>query len=81
MFFNPSLRTRNSFEAGMFQLGGHAHSLEPSATLLPALEGEEVAYQTERVSDVARTLPSMGTRSRFVSLATRSVGTTPRPFG
>ena len=22
MFFNPSLRTRNSFEAGIFQLGG-----------------------------------------------------------
>jgi len=22
LFFNPSMRTRNSFEAGMFQLGG-----------------------------------------------------------
>lgn len=60
MFFNPSLRTRNSFEAGMFQLGGHAHFLEPSSSRLPALEGEEVAYQTERISDVARTLSSMG---------------------
>ena len=27
MFFNPSLRTRNSFEAGIYQLGGHAHFL------------------------------------------------------
>ncbi len=35
MFFNPSLRTRNSFEAGIFQLGGHAHFLEPSSTRLP----------------------------------------------
>lgn len=60
MFFNPSLRTRNSFEAGMFQLGGHAHFLEPSATRRPALEGEEVAYQTERISDVARVLSRMG---------------------
>lgn len=60
MFFNPSLRTRNSFEAGIFELGGHAHFLEPSATRLPALEGEEIAYKTERISDVARVLSRMG---------------------
>jgi N-acetylornithine carbamoyltransferase len=60
MFFNPSLRTRNSFEAGIYQLGGHAHFLEPSATRLPALEGEEIAYKTERISDVARVLSRMG---------------------
>lgn len=60
MFFNPSLRTRNSFEAGIFQLGGHGHFLEPSSTRLPALEGEEVAYKTERIADVARVLSRMG---------------------
>jgi N-acetylornithine carbamoyltransferase len=60
LFFNPSLRTRNSFEAGIFQLGGHAHFLEPSATRLPTLEGEDVPYQSERISDVARVLSSMG---------------------
>jgi N-acetylornithine carbamoyltransferase len=60
MFFNPSLRTRNSFEAGIFQLGGHAHFLEPSSTRLPTLEGEDVPYQSERISDVARVLSSMG---------------------
>jgi len=60
MFFNPSLRTRNSFEAGIFDLGGHAHFLEPSATRLPALEGEETAYLTERISDMARVLSRMG---------------------
>jgi len=60
MFYNPSLRTRNSFEAGIFQLGGHAHFLEPSATRIPALEGEEVAYKTERIADVARVLSRMG---------------------
>lgn len=60
MFFNPSLRTRNSFEAGIYQLGGHAHFLEPSATRLPALEGEEIAYKTERIADVARVLSRMG---------------------
>lgn len=60
MFFNPSLRTRNSFEAGIFDLGGHAHFLEPSSARVPALEGEEVAYKTERIADVARVLSRMG---------------------
>jgi N-acetylornithine carbamoyltransferase len=60
MFFNPSTRTRNSFESGIFQLGGHGNFLEPSATRLPTLEGEDVPYKTERISDVARVLSSMG---------------------
>ncbi len=60
MFFNPSLRTRNSFEAGIFQLGGHAHFLQPEATRLPTLEGEDVPYASERISDVARVLSRMG---------------------
>ncbi len=60
MFFNPSLRTRNSFEAGIFQLGGHAHFLEPSATRLPTLEGEDIGYASERISDMARVLSRMG---------------------
>lgn len=60
IFYNQSLRTRNSFEAGMTQLGGHAHYLDPSKIYTPALEGKEVAYSTERVSDVARVLDRMG---------------------
>jgi ornithine carbamoyltransferase len=60
IFYNQSLRTRNSFEAGMTQLGGHAHFLDPSKIYTPALEGKEVAYSTERVSDVARVLSRMG---------------------
>jgi N-acetylornithine carbamoyltransferase len=60
IFYNQSLRTRNSFEAGMTHLGGHAHFLDPSKIYTPALEGREVAYSTERVSDVARTLARMG---------------------
>ncbi len=60
IFYNQSLRTRNSFEAGMTQLGGHAHFLDPSKIYTPALAGREVAYSTERVSDVARVLDSMG---------------------
>jgi N-acetylornithine carbamoyltransferase len=60
IFYNQSLRTRNSFEAGMTQLGGHAHYLDPSKIYTPAMEGKEVAYNTERVSDVSRVLNSMG---------------------
>jgi len=60
LFFNPSLRTRNSFEAGIFQLGGHGHFLEPTSTRLPTLEGEDLGYASERISDVARVLSRMG---------------------
>ncbi len=60
IFYNQSLRTRNSFEAGMTQLGGHAHYLDPDKIYTPAMEGHEVAYSTERVSDVARVLDRMG---------------------
>jgi N-acetylornithine carbamoyltransferase len=60
IFYHSSLRTRNSFEGGMTQLGGHAHYLEPGKIYTPALPGKEVAYSTERVSDVARVLSRMG---------------------
>lgn len=60
VFFNASLRTRNSFEAGIFQLGGHGHFLQPDAVRLPTLEGEDVGYGSERISDMARVLSRMG---------------------
>jgi len=60
IFYNKSLRTRNSFETGMTQLGGHANYLDSDKIYTPAAEGEEKAYSTERLSDVARVLARMG---------------------
>jgi len=60
IFYNKSLRTRNSFETGMTQLGGHANYLDSDKIYTPAAAGEEKAYSTERLSDVARVLDRMG---------------------
>src|SRR5574337_1277156 len=35
LFFNPSMRTRTSFELGTFQLGGHAVVLSPGKDAWP----------------------------------------------
>jgi len=59
-FYNRSLRTRNSFEAGIYQLGGHAHFLSPSDVYTPTLPEDMEAYKTEAISDVARVLSRYG---------------------
>ena len=65
VFFNPSLRTRTSFELGAFQLGGHAVVLQPGKDAWPiefgvgtVMDGEA----EEHIADVARVL------SRYVDL-------------
>ncbi len=60
LFYNRSLRTRNSFEAGIYQLGGHAHFLSPSDMYTPTLPEDMVPYQTEAIADVARVLSRYG---------------------
>jgi len=64
LFYNPSLRTRNSFECGMTQLGGHAHFLMPETvyrpTLKEAIPTEGVVETRERISDSARVLDRYG---------------------
>ncbi len=60
LFYNPSLRTRNSFQTGIFQLGGQGVYLTPKAVYRPALPGDEIPYETERISDVARVLSRFG---------------------
>ena len=65
VFFNPSLRTRTSFELGAFQLGGHAVVLQPGKDAWPIeftigarMDGEA----EEHIAEVAKVL------SRYVDL-------------
>ena len=65
VFFNPSLRTRTSFELGAFQLGGHAVVLSPGKDAWPiefdlgtVMDGET----EEHIAEVAKVL------SRYVDL-------------
>ena len=60
MFYNKSLRTRNSFETGIFQLGGHGIYLDTNAVYTPAVKGQEQAFATERLDDVAKVLSRYG---------------------
>lgn len=65
LFFNPSMRTRTSFELGAFQLGGHAIVLAPGKDAWP-IEFETGTVMDgdaeEHVAEVARVL------SRYVDL-------------
>jgi N-acetylornithine carbamoyltransferase len=60
IFYNRSLRTRNSFECGIMQLGGHANYLDSNMVYTPAAAGAEKAYVTERLDDVSKTLSRFG---------------------
>ncbi len=60
MFFNQSLRTRSTFDAGIQQLGGFHCSLEPGKTYTPARKGFDIPYHTERIKDVAEMLSRVG---------------------
>jgi ornithine carbamoyltransferase len=60
LFYNRSLRTRNSFECGIMQLGGHANYLDSNTVYTPAIEGAERAFVTERLDDVANVLSRYG---------------------
>jgi len=59
LFFNPSMRTRSSFELGAFQLGGHAIVLQPGKDAWPiAFELGAVmdGHAEEHIAEVAQVL-------------------------
>ena len=59
VFFNPSLRTRSSFEIGVFEMGGHAVVLEPGKGAWPIEYKDGVVMDAdaeEHVEEVARVL-------------------------
>lgn len=61
LFFNPSLRTRASFELGTWQLGGHAIVLEPGKNAWPIefeLSETMNGSAEEHVVEVAKVLSS-----------------------
>jgi N-acetylornithine carbamoyltransferase len=65
VFFNPSLRTRTSFELGAFQLGGHAVVLQPGKDAWPIEFGIGARMDgdaEEHIIEVAKVL------SRYVDL-------------
>ena len=59
LFFNPSLRTRSSFELGIKQMGGHALVLEPGKGAWPIEFEDRVVMDQEaeeHIAEVARVL-------------------------
>ncbi len=60
LFFEESTRTRNAFEAGIHQLGGHAHFLTPKAT---QIDHGETAKDTIKV--LSRYGEGIGVRKTF----------------
>jgi N-acetylornithine carbamoyltransferase len=59
LFFNPSLRTRSSFELAAWQLGGHAVTLQPGKDAWPMEWREGIPMDgeaEEHVKDAARVL-------------------------
>lgn len=60
LFFEESTRTRNAFEAGIHQLGGHAHFLTPKAT---QIDHGETAKETVQV--LSRYGEGIGIRKTF----------------
>jgi N-acetylornithine carbamoyltransferase len=79
VFFNPSLRTRTSFEIGAFQLGGHAVVLQPGKDAWPiefdfgtVMDGEAEEHIAEVAQVLGRYVDLIGVRAfpKFVDWAT-----------
>lgn len=65
VFMNSSLRTRTSFEAGMFQLGGHAINLAVGQGVWKLESAEGVVMDGEAAEHVKEAVPVL---SRYVDI-------------
>jgi len=70
LFFNPSMRTRSSFEVGAFQLGGHAIVLQPGKDAWPiafdlgaVMDGEAEEHIAEVAQVLGRYVDMIGVRA------------------
>lgn len=55
-FYNPSLRTRQSFEAAATELGGHAQFIEPKAMRLKGIKKQGIEGTGETIHDAAKVM-------------------------
>jgi len=70
LFFNPSMRTRSSFELGAFQLGGHAIVLQPGKDAWPiafelgaVMDGQAEEHIAEVAQVLGRYVDMIGVRA------------------
>ena len=79
VFFNPSMRTRTSFELGAFQLGGHAVVLSPGKDAWPiefdfgtVMDGDTEEHIAEVAKVLSRYVDLIGVRAfpKFIDWAT-----------
>ncbi|WP_296251627.1 N-acetylornithine carbamoyltransferase, partial [uncultured Stenotrophomonas sp.] len=70
VFFNPSMRTRTSFELGAFQLGGHAVVLQPGKDAWPiefnlgtVMDGDTEEHIAEVAKVLGRYVDLIGVRA------------------
>ena len=78
VFFNPSMRTRTSFELGAFQLGGHAVVLQPGKDAWPiefnlgtVMDGDTEEHIAEVAKVLGRYVDLIGVRAfpKFIDWA------------
>ena len=89
VFFNPSLRTRTSFELGIVQLGGHAIVLEPGKSAWPiefadgaVMDGDAEEHIREAARVLARYCDLIAVRAfpKFVDWSVDRQDTVVRQF-
>ncbi|MCX6549272.1 MAG: acetylornithine carbamoyltransferase, partial [Acidobacteria bacterium] len=74
VFFNPSLRTRASFEAAMLRHGGHAIVLEVGAGTWKLEDRDGAIMNADRAEHVREGVPVLGRYADLLAVRTFSGG-------